>query len=100
MGGDCIGSDLVMYSTGFDFVRMVIQIACGDEPDFTPVCEPFPVESVFIFNQEDLDKFNYIQDNEPDRIIRIVDMDLDLMGNTTDSSNRAGCYVIRHKDEQ
>ena len=100
MGGDCIGSDLVMYSTGFDFVRMVIQIACGDEPDFTPVCEPFPVESVFIFNQEDLDKFNYIHDNEPDRIIRLVDMDLDLMGNTTDSSNRAGCYVIRHKDEQ
>ena len=98
MGGDCIGSDLVMYSTGYDFVRMVIQIACGEEPDFTPVCEPFAVESVFIFNQEDLEKFNYIQEHEPERIVRIADMDLDLMGSTTDSSNRAGCYVIKHRD--
>ena len=100
MGGDCIGSDLVMYSTGYDFVRMVIQIACGEAPDFTLVCEPFPVESAFIFNQDDLDKFNYIKEHEPERIIRVVDMDLDLMGSTTDSSNRAGCYVIKHKDEE
>ena len=99
MGGDCIGSDLVKYSTGLDFVGMVIQIACGDEPDFTPIVEPFPVESVFIFNQEDLDKFHYIQEHEPERIVRIVDMDLDLLGTATDSSNRAGCYVIRHRDE-
>lgn len=98
MGGDCIGSDLVMYSTGYDFVRMVIQVACGEAPDFTPVCDPFPVESVFIFNQEDLDKFNWIQESEPERIVRIVDMDLDLLGTATDSSNRAGCYVIKHKD--
>ena len=27
MGGDCIGSDLVYYSTGYDFVKMVIQVA-------------------------------------------------------------------------
>ena len=99
MGGDCIGSDLVMYSTGYDFVGMVIQIACGEEPDFKKVLEPFPVESVFIFNQEDLDKFNWIKNNEPERIIRIVDMDLDLLGSATDSSNRAGCYIIRANGE-
>lgn len=98
MGGDCIGSDLVKYSTGLDYVAMVIQIACGQEPDMTPVVEPFPVESAFIFNQEDLDRFNEIRENEPERIIRIVDMDLDLLGTATDSSNRAGCYVMRHKD--
>ncbi len=98
MAGDCIGSDLVKYSTGLDYVGMVVDIACGKAPDFTPVCEPFPVESCFIFNQEDLDKFNYIQEHEPERIVRIVDMDLDLLGSATDSSNRAGCYVIRHKD--
>ena len=96
MGGDCIGSDLVMYSTGMDFVRMVIQVACGEAPDFTPVCEPFPVESRFIFNRDDLEEFNRIQREEPERIVRVVDMDLDLMGSTTDSSNRAGCYVIKH----
>ena len=98
MGGDCIGSDLVKYSTGLDYVGMVVQIACGEEPDFTPIVEPFPVESVFIFNQEDLDRFRWIQEHEPDRIVRIVDMDLDLLGTATDSSNRAGCYVMKHRD--
>lgn len=34
MGGDCIGSELVRYSTGYDFVKMVIQVACGNQPDF------------------------------------------------------------------
>lgn len=55
MGGDCIGSDLVRYSTGYDFVKMVVQVACGEEPDFTQVCKPMPVESIFILNQHDVD---------------------------------------------
>lgn len=29
MGGDCIGSDLVPLSTGYDFMEMVIDVACG-----------------------------------------------------------------------
>lgn len=95
MGGDCIGSDLVRYSTGYDFVRMVIQIACGEAPDFTKVCEPIAVESIFIFNQEDLDEFERIRDNEPERILQVVDMDPELMGKATDSSTRAGCYIRR-----
>ena len=32
MGGDCIGSHLVELSTGYDFVKMVIQVAMGQEP--------------------------------------------------------------------
>ena len=32
MGGDCIGSDLVYLSTGNDFMKMVIDVACGNEP--------------------------------------------------------------------
>ena len=55
MGGDCIGSDLVKYSTGYDYVGMVAQIACGEKPDFTKIVDPIPAESVFIFTQEDLD---------------------------------------------
>ena len=31
MGGDCIGSDLVKISTGYDFVDMVIDVACGKD---------------------------------------------------------------------
>lgn len=32
MGGDFIGSHLVPLSTGYDFTRMVIDVACGREP--------------------------------------------------------------------
>ena len=35
MGGDCIGSDLVPLSTGRDYVKMVIDIACGREPEIS-----------------------------------------------------------------
>lgn len=37
MGGDCIGSDLVRLSTGYDFVRGVIECALGEfrEPQLT-----------------------------------------------------------------
>lgn len=93
MGGDCIGSDLVKYSTGYDFVKMVIQVACGEEPDFTKVCDPMPVESVFIFNQHDINVLHDLEENFPDKIIRIVDFHPENIGQTTDSSNRAGCYI-------
>lgn len=93
MGGDCIGSDLVKYSTGYDFVKMVIQVACGEEPDFTKVCNPTPVESLFIFNQHDIDVLHDLKENQPDKIIRIVDYHPENIGQTTDSSNRAGCYI-------
>lgn len=95
MGGDCIGSDLVRYSSGYDFVKMVIQVACNIEPDFTKVCESIPVESVFIFNEMDLKKFNELKDKAPEKILKIVDMHLENIGTTTDSSNRAGCYIRR-----
>ena len=95
MGGDCIGSELVRYSTGYDFVKMVIQVACGEEPDFTQVCVPMPVESVFIFNQHDVDVLHELKENHPEKIIRIVDFQPENIGQTTDSSNRAGCYIQR-----
>ncbi|MBR0373979.1 MAG: ATP-grasp domain-containing protein [Mogibacterium sp.] len=93
MGGDCIGSDLVYWSTGVDFVKAVIQVACGEAPDLTPQHEPVAVESVFIFTPDDMAEFERLQRDEPDRLIRLVDLDLECMGHTTDSSNRAGCYI-------
>lgn len=94
MGGDCIGSDLVYHSTGIDFVKAVIQVACGKAPDLRVVGQPKPVESRFIFTQEDLLEFQKIQKEEPQRLIKIVDLHPENIGNITDSSNRAGCYII------
>ncbi len=95
MGGDCIGSDLVRYSTGYDFVRMVIDVACGNAPVFEKVCEPSAVKSVFMFTQEDIDGYERIQRESPDRILALVSYHPENLGKVTDSSNRAGCYIVK-----
>jgi len=93
MGGDCIGSDLVYYSTGIDFVRCVIQVACGIEPDLSPVREPIAVESRFMFTEDDVKEMEAVKNT--DRFIKLVAYYPENIGHTTDSSNRAGCYIIK-----
>ena len=95
MGGDCIGSDLVHYSTGIDFVRAVIQVSCDEEPDLRPTCTPQPARVVFLFTQEDVDELERLQREEPEKILRLVDLHLQFLDSVTDSSNRAGCYIIK-----
>lgn len=93
MGGDCIGSDLVPYSTGIDFVKAVIQVACGEKPDLQPHAEPMAVEVRFLFTEEDVLEMKRLQNT--DRFIRLVSFFPENLGLSTDSSNRAGCYLIR-----
>ena len=93
MGGDCIGSDLVQISTGYDFVRMVIDVACGKKPDFTKVTKPAKAVIKFIFTQNDLNKMNEFSEKYPSQIYRISDMELENLGKTVDSSSRIGYYI-------
>ena len=51
MGCNCIGSDLVRYSTGYVFGKMVIDVVCCKELDFKILFTPFPPESRFILTQ-------------------------------------------------
>ena len=96
MGGDAIGTDLVYFSTGIDFVKAVIDVACGREPNLTAVREVFAVESRFILTENDLKEFERMKREEPERILNIIDAPhLNLVGRTTNSSNRAGCYIVR-----
>lgn len=95
MGGDCIGSDLVRYSTGYDFVRMVIDVACGNAPVFEKVCEPCAVKSLFMFTQDDVDEYERVKHEEPDMILKLVDYHPENLGRVTDSSNRVGCYIVK-----
>ena len=96
MGGDAIGSDLVYYSTGIDFVRCVIDVACGIAPDLTPKHEGCKAEVRFIMTMADLEEFNRIKSEKPESILRIVDVvHPEAIGKATDSSNRGGCYIIR-----
>ncbi len=93
MGGDCIGSDLVEYSTGIDYVKAVIEVACGIEPDLKPKSSPVAAEVRFIFTEEDVCEMNRIKNT--DKFLKTVSFSPENIGNTTDSSNRAGCYIIK-----
>ncbi len=95
MGGDCIGSDLVYLSTGNDFMKMVIDVACGNNPDIVINPTSDDVEIRFIFNQADLDKLSRIKEKDPNSLYRISDLELENMGNTIDSSSRIGYYIIK-----
>ena len=95
MGGDCIGSDLVYLSTGNDFVRMVIDVACGNPPAVLETPGQDKVEIHFIFTQDDLDRLEQIKRETPERIYRISGLEMENMGNTIDSSSRVGYYILK-----
>lgn len=54
MGGDFIGSNLVQLSTGIDFVKAVIDISLGEEPDLA-VGDHAAAGVRFVFDQKDVD---------------------------------------------
>lgn len=95
MGGDCIGSDLVQHSTGIDFVRAVIQVALGEEPDLTVRYRPEAVKSVFLLSYKDLEELERLKSEEPERIIRIASLNPEQINRATNSGDRAGCYILR-----
>lgn len=97
MGGDCIGSDLVYLSTGNDFMKMVIDVACGEKPDVLREYESNNVSINFIFTQTDLDKLIKIQQTKSETLIRISDLYMDNIGKITDSSSRVGYYILSQK---
>ena len=97
MGGDCIGSDLVELSTGNDFVKMVIDVACGKEPALKTNPLNNHAQIRFLFDQNDLNEFKEFQRLQGDSIYRVSDFDLNQIGNVTDSSTRIGYYIFQNK---
>lgn len=95
MGGDCIGTDLTPISTGMDYIRMVIDVACGNEPDFSILTEPSFVRVKFIMNQADLDELHLLQTSFPKKIVRVVVIDKNFEREILDSSTRHGYYIIK-----
>lgn len=94
MGGDCIGSDLVYLSTGNDFMKMVIDVACGNAPVVTDNHINKTAEIRFIFNENDLSDFEKYRAESSDKIYRVSDFEIENLGNVSDSSSRIGYYII------
>ena len=92
MGGDCIGSDLVYLSTGNDFVKMVIDVACGNEPEIkAPATNKAEIR--FIFSEDDLNEYQKFSEEFPEAVYRTSDFELENLGKVTDSSTRIGYYI-------
>lgn len=94
MGGDCIGSDLVQLSTGYDFVRMVLDIACGRAPVFARVCEPQAAAVRFVFAQEDAARLEQLRRTHPEALWRASEIE-PFTREVRDSASRFGYYILR-----
>ena len=98
MGGDCIGSDLVQISTGYDFVKMVIDVAIGKAPVFEQVTKPQIAAIKFIFNKNDLGIYEKAKKEIPECIYRVSDIGEVESHQVIDSSSRFGFYILSTDD--
>jgi biotin carboxylase len=94
MGGDCIGSDLVPISTGYDFIRMVIDAACGRAPSFEKSGETKAALIRFIFTEKDLARLDRIRAVRPQVLHRISMDGAPGSREVSDSSTRFGYYIL------
>lgn len=98
MGGDCIGSDLVYLSTGYDFVDMVIEVACGHAPDLMPRHAPAHAAVRFLFGNKDLNNLEWVKAVHGEMIYRISDIEKLDGRSIEDSSARYGYYLLATQD--
>lgn len=99
MGGDCIGSDLVQISTGYDFVRMVLETGLGKEPDFTKVREPKTAVIRFLMNEADIERMEKIKEIYGKNICYISPIETERHP-VIDSSSRYGYYILELDDKK
>ncbi len=91
MGGDCIGTDLVMLSTGYDYLKMVIEIACGEKPALVREPHYSEAEVSFIINRSDMDAYYHAR--KDGLIIAEYGISGEFDGEVLDSSGRHGYYI-------
>ena len=93
MGGDCIGSDLVELSTGYDFVKGVIQVATGEKSVVLKTKSKISCIN-FIFSEEDYKKMKNIKKTHEKYFVRDK-VEKSFNNQITDSSNRYGFYIMK-----
>lgn len=98
MGGDFIGSDMVEITTGYSYVKNVINISVGEQIDnLNPSLKKHSFVG-FIFNEKDVIKYEKLKSIYPDIIIsENINSELKYV---TDSSTRNGYFILEMKDEK
>lgn len=95
MGGDCIGSDLVQISTGYDFLKMVVDVAVGNKIDFKKIVNPKIAVIKFIFNEKDIKDFEIVKEKMNNKIYKVNKFKEVNDTKVTDSSSRFGFYILK-----
>lgn len=99
MGGDFIGSDLVVLSTGYDYIKMVIDVAVGN-----PLCLDIknytPRSSLvkFILSERDFDILDKVKKNSSKNIYRIGLFDPISNQKISYGSQRYGYLIVEGRN--
>lgn len=93
MGGDCIGSDLVPLSTGYDYMGMVISIGCGKAPSFEKISTPKDAKIKYIITSNDLNEFERLRKESPEKIVRYSNIKPITGKEIQKSADRPGYYI-------
>ncbi len=92
MGGDFIGSTLVYQSTGIDFLKAVIDVAMGNEPDVVRTKDAAAAVR-FIFTQADADVLDMLKGRSPELLLEESQHPITAQ-RVTDSSTRFGYWIM------
>ena len=94
MAGDCIGSDLVLLSTGYDYLKMVIDIALGKKINFTKKDITYKAKIYFILKESDYKLYNKLSLDSSKSVYKTSKFNTNYINDVTDSSTRLGYYII------
>lgn len=98
MGGDCIGSDLVPLSAGYDYVKMVIDIACGRPPRIEEK-QPHVASVRFLMSEKDKKHLEYLKKYYAEYIKKIEMTEGASFSAIVDSGSRPGFYILQTETE-
>ena len=93
MGGDCIGTHLVPLSTGIDYTKLVINVACGIEPVLPENMKGKSAGIRFIFDKNDYDRLALIKREFPHRLGYVYETE-ETIKKITESGERKGFYIV------
>lgn len=93
MGGDFIGSDLVRLSTGYDFVKGVIEVALGEFEK--PVVIESNCSGVFFLSKDTSEVLHYIENKEQYPQIVAAELTDSELHDVTCSAERSGYFMYK-----
>jgi len=95
MGGDYIGTHLVPLSTGYDYLKMVIQAACDERIDLNCWETTKTAYAKFIMSQNDKEMFNFIRNDKSNYIVYETEIENPEGHKVVDSSSRFGAFIMQ-----